>query len=287
MKRKRKVKFSRFITLGILSLVMVILSACQTQDDGLIHIGILSLMDHNSLNAAERGFIDGMSELGYEDGQDVTYQRMNAQGQQVNIYPMASQLLKNNQLVLGIATPTIQALAVTEEEKPMLFTAVTDPVSAAIAESLDSSGRNITGTTDQMPVDKQAELLLNINPEDEKIGILYSSGEINSQIQADQAKAVFEADGKETVERTVTSTNEVQTAASSLLDEVDLMYIPTDNILSAAAGTVGSLAIDYQVPIVAGSVEHTEAGALATFSLDYYELGKQNCTDGRPNSKRN
>lgn len=259
-----------------LILLMLILSACSTEaQDDVVDIGILSLMDHNSLNAAEEGFMDGMTELGYIEGETVRYHRMNAQGQQVNIYPMVSQLMKKSELALGIATPTIQAMAVTEEEKPLLFTAVTDPMSAGIATSEEFSERNITGTTDQMPVDQQVELLLSVKPEAEKVGIIYSSGEVNSRIQAEQAISAIEAAGKVAVARTVTSTNEVQMALSSLMDEVELLYIPTDNILASAASSVGALAINYKVPVVAGSLEQVEAGGLATYSLDYYQLGQQ------------
>ena len=264
---------------GLVTLVasLAIFSACceNAEDNGILDIGILSIMDHNSLNDAEQGFIDGMTELGYEEGADVVYHRMNAQGQQANLYPMAGQLLKNSELVLGIGTPTIQALAVTEEEKPLLFTAVTDPITAGLAESLEGSGRNVTGTSDQMPVEKQVELLVSIKPEAEKVGIIYNTGEVNSQIQAEQAEAAIVAAGKTPVIRTVTSTNDVQQALNSVMSEAELLYIPTDNIMAGAASTVGAVSEQYQVPVVAGSIDQVEDGGLATYSLNYYELGRQ------------
>ena len=262
--------------LALIASLAILVAGCQnTEDNGILDIGILSIMDHNSLNDAEQGFIDGMTELGYEEGVDVTYHRMNAQGQQANLYPMAGQLLKNSELVLGIGTPTIQALAVTEEEKPLLFTAVTDPISAGLAESLEASGRNVTGTSDQMPVEKQVELLISIKPEAEKVGIIYNTGEVNSQIQAEQAEEAILAAGKTPVIRTVTSTNDVQQALNSVMSEAELLYIPTDNIMAGAASTVGAVSEQYQVPVVAGSIDQIEDGGLATYSLNYYELGRQ------------
>ncbi len=262
--------------LALIASLAILVAGCQnTEDNGILDIGILSIMDHNSLNDAEQGFIDGMTELGYEEGVDVTYHRMNAQGQQANLYPMAGQLLKNSELVLGIGTPTIQALAVTEEEKPLLFTAVTDPISAGLAESLEASGRNVTGTSDQMPVEKQVELLISIKPEAEKVGIIYNTGEVNSQIQAEQAEEAILAAGKTPVIRTVTSTNDVQQALNSVMSDVGLLYIPTDNIMAGAASTVGAVSEQYQVPVVAGSIDQIEDGGLATYSLNYYELGRQ------------
>lgn len=264
---------------GLVALVAslaIFAAGCENaEDNGILDIGILSIMDHNSLNDAEQGFIDRMTELGYEEGIDVVYHRMNAQGQQANLYPMAGQLLKSSELVLGIGTPTIQALAVTEEEKPLLFTAVTDPITAGLATSLDGSGRNVTGTSDQMPVEKQVELLMSLKPEVEKVGIIYNTGEVNSQIQAEQAEAAIVAAGKTPVIRTVTSTNDVQQALNSVMSEAELLYIPTDNIMAGAASTVGAVSEQYQVPVVAGSIDQVEDGGLATYSLNYYELGRQ------------
>lgn len=271
----KRLSFKRLLVSAVAGLAIFAGGCANNQDNGVIDIGILSIMDHNSLNAAEQGFIDGMTEKGYVEGEDVVYHRMNAQGQQQNLYPMASQLLKDSEMVMGIGTPTIQALAVTEEEKPLLFTAVTDPVSAGIAESLAGSGRNVAGTSDQMPVEEQVKLLLSINPDAEKVGIIYSSGEVNSQIQAEQAQAAIEAAGKTAVIRTVTSTNDVQQALNSIMSEAELLYVPTDNILAGAAATVGAVAKQYKVPVVAGSIDQVEVGGLATFSLNYYELGKQ------------
>ncbi|PMC79728.1 ABC transporter [Aerococcus viridans] len=271
----KKISLKKSLLVFIASLAIIVAGCQRTEDNNILDIGILSIMDHNSLNDAEQGFIDGMTALGYEEGVDVTYHRMNAQGQQANLYPMAGQLLKNAELVLGIGTPTIQALAVTEEEKPLLFTAVTDPISAGLAESLSASGRNVTGTSDQMPVEKQVELLISINPEAEKVGIIYNTGEVNSQIQAEQAKEAILAAGKTPVIRTVTSTNDVQQALNSVMSDVELLYVPTDNIMAGAASTVGAVSEQYQVPVVAGSIDQIEDGGLATYSLNYYELGRQ------------
>ena len=271
----KKISLKKSLLAFIASLAIIVAGCQRTEDNNILDIGILSIMDHNSLNDAEQGFIDGMTALGYEEGVDVTYHRMNAQGQQANLYPMAGQLLKNAELVLGIGTPTIQALAVTEEEKPLLFTAVTDPISAGLAESLSASGRNVTGTSDQMPVEKQVELLISIKPEAVKVGIIYNTGEVNSQIQAEQAKEAILAAGKTPVIRTVTSTNDVQQALNSVMSDVELLYVPTDNIMAGAASTVGAVSEQYQVPVVAGSIDQIEDGGLATYSLNYYELGRQ------------
>lgn len=262
--------------IALIAGVAIFASACQNaEDNGILDIGILSIMDHNSLNSAEQGFMEEMTELGYEEGVDVAYHRMNAQGQQANLYPMAGQLLKSSEMVLGIGTPTIQALAVTEEEKPLLFTAVTDPLSAGLAESLEASGRNVTGTSDQMPVEEQIKLLLSIDPDAETVGIIYNTGEVNAQIQAEQAEEAIIAAGKTPVIRTVTTTNDVQQALNSVMSESDLLYVPTDNVMAGAASTVGAVATQYQVPVVAGSIDQVEVGGLATYSLNYYELGRQ------------
>lgn len=126
-----------------------------------------------------------------------------------------------------------------------------------------------------VPIEEQIQLLLSIVPDAGTVGIIYNSSEPNSEIQANLAIEELEATGVEAKTATVTSTNDVQQVATSLISDIDALYIPTDNTLSSTADTVGEIAIEYQVPIVAGSIEHTEAGGLATYGIDYESLGRQ------------
>ncbi|WP_161879346.1 ABC transporter substrate-binding protein [Alkalibacterium sp. MB6] len=248
--------------------------AADTEQDN-VSVGILQFMEHNSLNAAREGFVSELEEGGFIDGDTMTLEIMNAQGDQSNLQSMSEQLSSNTDLMLAIATPAAQSLATAEEEKPVLFTAVTDPVDAGLVDNSDQPGRNLTGTSDMVPIDEQIRLLLSIVPDAQTVGIIYNSSEPNSEIQANLAIEALEAEGVTAEVATVTSTNDVQQVTESLMQRIDALYIPTDNTMASTSATVGELAIENQIPVVAGSMEQIEEGGLATYGINYNELGRQ------------
>src|SRR5699024_4600273 len=269
----KKLKMLIGLVVGIL--VIAGCSNGNVSNQEITKIGILQFIDHNSLNKAQEGFVDGLEEAGYTDGENIEIEVLNAQGDQSNLQSMSEQLTNNNELVLGIATPTAQSLAMANQNIPQLFTAVTDPVEAGLVDSLENPGGNITGTSDMADIESQVNLLIEIADNPEVIGLIYNSSEVNSQIQVDQAVEVIESRGLDTNIQTVTSTNDVQQTLSNLATNSDAIYIPTDNVLSATAATVGEIAKDNNVPIVPGSTDMVENGGLATLGIDYYNLGKQ------------
>ncbi len=262
----------------------LILAACgndegTTGDNGsgeeVVKIGILQFMEHDSLSAAREGFVSELADNGYVEGENLELDVMNAQGDQSNLQSMSEQLASNNDVMLAIATPAAQSLATAEQDKPILFTAVTDAVDAGLVESNEAPGMNLTGTSDMVPIDEQVALLLSIVPDAQTIGIIYNSSEPNSEIQANLAQAALEAAGVEVQVSTVTTTNDVQQVLTSLVQDVQGLYIPTDNTLASTAATVGEIAKEYSIPVVAGSTEQVETGGLATYGLSYELLGRQ------------
>ena len=273
-----KKQMKKWLSIIGLLVVAVVVAACSSEEanDDVTDIGILLSADHASLTNAQDGFIEELEANGFVDGENANINILNSQGSSGNLHDMATQLASENDLLLGISTSAVQSLAtVADQETPILFTAATDPVGAGVVESLENPGGNITGTSDMVPIEQQIQLLFSIVPDAQRVGIIYNSSEPNSQVQADAATQEIEAVGAEAVISTVTSTNDVQQIAEQLLGEVDALYIPTDNTLSSAATTVGDLAIEYQVPIVAGSIDHTAQGGLATYGIDYTSLGRQ------------
>lgn len=266
---------------GLVLSAGLLLAACgnagadETASEEAVQIGILQLMDHESLNASREGFIDVLAEAGYVEGENLNLDYQNAQLDQSNLQTMSERLAGSNDLILAIATPAAQSLANIEKDIPILFTAVTDPVDAGLVESLVTPGGNITGTTDAGPIEDQVKLLLSLVADGKKIGIIYNSSEPNSVIQADEAEKHIKAQGKEVVTITVTSTNDVQQAMESLAQEVEGIYIPTDNTLASTMATVSQVAEAHQLPVVAASTDQVLAGGLATYGIDYYELGRQ------------
>ena len=267
-------KLVRALGIGLASLALM---ACgneevATEDNNeTISVGVLQFMEHNSLQAARDGFAEELE----ASNLTVEFEDMNAQGDQSNLQSMSEQLSSNNDLMLAIATPAAQSLATVEQEKPILFTAVTDPEDAGLVETNEAPGMNLTGTSDMVPIEEQIALLLSIVADAEKIGIAYNSSEPNSKIQADLAVAELEVQGVEAVVQTVTTTNDVQTTLTSLAQEVDGIYLPTDNTMASTMSIIGEIAIEYQLPLVAGAGAMVEDGGLATYGINYTDLGRQ------------
>lgn len=235
-------------------------------------IGITQITTHPSLDAAREGFKKAFEDAGLE----VEFDEQNAQGDQATATSIASKFAGADlDLVLAIATPSAQAAAQAITGTPILFTAVTDPVSAQLVDSLDKPGSNVTGTTDMNPVADQISLVKQFAPGAKSVGIIYSSGEVNSEVQVELAKEAADKEGLEVVETTVTNSSEVQQAAQDLASKVDAIYVPTDNTVVSAFASVVQSAEDAKIPLIAGEGDSVANGGLATYGIDYFELGRQ------------
>jgi putative ABC transport system substrate-binding protein len=239
-------------------------------------IGISQFVEHPSLDLAREGFIDQLAEEGFVDGENIEIDLQNAQADFATAQTIAQRFNQNKvDLVLAIATPSAQTAANVLKNTPVLITAVTDPVEAGIVKSMEKPGANITGTTDMNPVAKQLELIRNFLPEVKDIGILYNPGEVNSTVQVKLAKEKAKEMEVNLEEATVSNSSEVSLAVSSLVDNVDAIYVPTDNIIVSAMPTVLQRAHNRQVPVFASENNSVEQGAVATLGIDYYQLGRQ------------
>ena len=237
---------------------------------GAYRIGITQIVSHPSLDAAREGFKAALAQAGLQ----VTYDEQTAQGDQATATSIANKFASQNlDLVLAIATPTAQATAQVIDDIPILFTAVTDPEAADLVNSTQAPGGNISGTTDMNPVAKQIALVKRLDPDAKRVGIIYSSGEVNSAVQVGIARKAAQAEGLEVVESTVTTTSEVLQAAQGL--EVDAIYVPTDNNVVAGLDSVLQVAEARRIPVIAGETDSVHRGALITYGLDYHELGRQ------------
>lgn len=263
-----------------LLIALIILGACSSKEgvaetNKKIKIGTLNFIEHESLAAAEEGFYQALADNGYVEGDNIEIESLSAQGAQDNLNPLAEQIAKENDLILSLGTTTTQALANIEQKKPIIFTAVTDPVNSGLVESKETPGKNITGTSDYMPIDKQIDLLLSLDEEAKNVGVIYNSSEANSTVQAEEAIELIEASGLNAVVTTITSTNDVQQNLTSIAKDIDLLYIPTDNTIAGTMPTVKDITIENKIPSVLGAPEMVEAGGLATYSIDYASIGYQ------------
>jgi putative ABC transport system substrate-binding protein len=250
--------------------------AATEAPDNMLTIGILQYVTHDALDAAREGFVQALADNGFAEGQNVTFDVQNAQADNSNLSTMSNRFVNNKvDLVLAIATPAAQSIASLTTEIPILFTAVTDPVGARLVESAQVPGGNTTGTNDMNPIAEQLDLLVKLVPTAKTVGLLYTSSEDNSVIQAEIVKAEAAKRGLAVVEQTVTNANDVQQAAQSLVGKCDAIYIPTDNTLASAMPTVGAVAEEAKVPVVCGESNMVLAGGLATLGINYYNLGYQ------------
>lgn len=233
-------------------------------------IGVLQLVQHSALDSANKGFFAALDDAGVKYVAD----QQNASGEQSNCQTIAEKLVNDgSDLILTIATPAAQTVAGVTSEIPIILTAVTDPAESGLVADNNAPGGNVTGTSDLTPVKEQIDLLQQLIPDAKSVGILFCSAESNSEIQAQMAREALDAAGIEHKDYTVSNSNEIQTVVESMIGKVDAIYAPTDNVIAAGMATVAMVANDNNIPVICGEGGMVEAGGLATYGIDYYQLG--------------
>lgn len=272
----KKGKVSKLISVAMIG--MLVLSGCtkggsKASTGGKTYtIGISQLAEHPALDDARRGFEDGLKELGVDA--EIVYQ--NAQGDIPNSLSIAQKFVKDKvDLIYAIATPAAQSAKQATKDIPVLFSAVTDPVKSEIVADWDNVGGNVTGTSDMAPTESQLKMFKEIDSNIKKIGILYNTGESNSEIQIDEVKELAPAEGLEVVTVGVTNTSEIPQAIDSLLKKVDAVYILSDNLVASSVELVSKKLIENKKISVSAEETQVRGGILVTNGLSYYELGKQ------------
>lgn len=269
-------KFSKVILLVLATLVM--LTGCSTgksvsaDNKSKFEIGIIQLAEHPALDDARRGFEDGLKELGVEA--NVSYQ--NAQGDIPATTTISDKFVQDEvDLIYAIATNAAQSAKQATSEIPILFSAVTDPVLAELVDSMENPGANVTGTSDLSPMDRQLQLFKDLDPNAKEIGIIFNTGEPNSQVQVELAKKIAPELGLEIVDVGISNINDIPQALDSIVSKVDGIYTITDNMVASAVGLVSKKAIENNLITIAGEDSHVSSGILMTDGISYYELGKQ------------
>nr|WP_076389584.1 ABC transporter substrate-binding protein [Vaginimicrobium propionicum] len=261
-----------------LTALTLVLTGCSKSADApkdgnskAYRIGITQIVSHPSLDDAREGFKQALADAGLE----VEYDEQNAQSDQATASAIANKFAGANlDLILAISTPVAQATTQVITDKPILFTAVTDPVAADLVASNEAPGGNVTGTTDMNPVADQIALVKQVKPDAKTVGIIYSSGEVNSEVQVKVAREAAAKEGLEVVEKTISTGAEVVQAAQAL-SGVDAIYVPTDNNVVSGLDSVIQVAEDAKIPLIAGETVSVEKGALISVGLDYFTLGQQ------------
>ena len=251
-----------------------VLTSCN-EKNGKVKIGVIQLVEHPALDKSYQGFVDGLVEEGYTNGDNIVIDYQNAQGEQANCVTIATKFVNDkDDLIFAIATPAAQAVATQTKEIPILITAVTDPKTAKLVKSNEKPETNVSGTSDLTPVAAQISLLKKLVPGAKTVGLMYCSSEANSIFQIDLAKKACEENGLAYLEGSVSSSNEIQQVTQSLVGKVDAFYVPTDNMLAAGMANVAMVANEAKIPVICGEDGMVVSGGLATYGINYYELGK-------------
>ena len=245
-----------------------------TEDGKSYTIGIGQFAEHGSLDNCREGFLQGLADEGIIEGQNLTILYENAQADGGT----ASQIINNfiskkADLICAIATPIAQAAygGAKKDNVPVIYTAVTDPVAAALANEDGTPVGEVTGTSDKLPL----EMIRKILPDAKKIGILYSTSEVNSETAIAEYKAAAPDYGFEIVEGAVTSTADIPLAADSILEKVDCLNNLTDNTVVSSLPMILDKASKKNIPVFGSEVEQVKIGCLASMGLDYVDLGIQ------------
>lgn len=262
----------------VLMLMMSMMTACSKKEDGKVTVGIGQFAEHGSLDNCREGFLAGLAEGGYKEGENLEVLFENAQADGATATQIANNFVsKKVDLICSIATPMAQSAfgAAKGTDIPVIFTAVTDPVAAELAKEDKSPNGNTTGTSDKLPVEKQLEMIRAILPEAKTIGIMYSTSEVNSVSAIAEYKAAASAYGFEIVESGISTTADIPLAADNLLAKVDCLNNLTDNTVVSSLPVILDKAAQRNIPVFGSEVEQVKIGCLAAVGLDYFDLGKQ------------
>lgn len=242
---------------------------------GTYTIGICQQMEHAALDAATEGFQDACRELFGEE--NVEFDVQNAQGEQTMCSTIINNFVSSDvDLILANATLPLQTAAQATSDIPILGTSVTDYGSAlGIDDWTGATGVNISGTSDLAPIEEQEDMLLELVPDAQTVGILYCSSESNSKYQAELFEAELEADGISYKEYTAADSNEIQSVTQNAVEDCDAIYIPTDNTMASNTQIINNICLPAKVPVIAGEEGICSGCGVATLSISYYDLGYQ------------
>lgn len=267
-------KFLKRKSVIMLILLSLLLTSCsvdsKSKESGKLKVGIIQLTQHPALDDARVGFEEEIKDL------DVEIIYKNAQGNIPNITTIAQKMVRDKvDLIFAISTPVAQSLKNIDTDIPVIFTAITDPVSSEIVDSFENPNTNFSGTSDEAPIKEQFELLINIKEDVKDIGVIYNTSELNSKVQVEQIQAVCNELGLSLQTMGVNNINEIPKACDSLMKKVDAIYTPTDNMIASSIQVISQKAINNNILTIGAEKAHVDGGVLFTKGINYKDLGSQ------------
>ncbi len=268
-------KFIKVLITFVFALVTLAPATTFAQDDEL-NVAIVQLVSHPSLDDINEGIVEGLAEIGYEEGNNLTINQQNSEGDMNLLNTIANQVVSENpDIIFAITTPVAQAFQNATDEIPIMMAGVTDPVGAKLVESIEAPGGNITGVSDAMSLDVQFELLQEILPEATKVGFMYSTNEDNSQLEVEAAAAAAEELGFETQIEGLSSALDMQMVGQNLASQVDVIFIGSDNTIASSFATLLDATDAANIPVITTVATMIEQGALGGVAINQKQIGLQ------------
>lgn len=261
------------LTLAALAAALCVAPLAAAQQ---VHVAVSQIVEHPALDACRNGLKDGLAAAGYVDGDNLKFTFQTAQGSPATAAQIARQFVgAEPDVLVGIATPTAQALASATQEIPIVFSAVTDPVGAKLVQSMAQPGGNVTGLSDLSPVGQHVRVMQEIVPGARTIGVVYNPGEANAVSLVELLRAEVNDAGLALAETTVSRSADVGAATQALAGRADIIYAITDNTIASAIAALIKSANAANIPVFAGATSYVEEGAVASVGFDYYQVGYQ------------
>ena len=258
-----------------LLLVLLTLCGCSGNTNAKYHIGVVQLVQHEALDSATKGFVDVLKDK-YGDGVDIVVE--NASNDANTCSTMATNFVSEGvDLIMANATPALLATKNATDSIPILGTSITEYGVALNIDNFDGLvGTNVSGTSDLAPLDQQAQMIIDLLPNTKKVGILYCSAEANSKYQVEQVSKYLNELGIEVEAFKFADSNDLSNVAQTACEDIDVLYVPTDNTCASNGPLIAEAANSHNVPIIAGEKDTCiKCEGLATLSIDYYDLGKK------------
>lgn len=269
------------------AMVMAMAAGCGSKDssssdgdskEASYKIGIQQFAEHGSLDNCREGFLEGLEEEGIKEGDNLTVEVKNAMADTATNAQIADSFVSDKMdLICAIATPSAQSAynAAMDKDIPVVYTAVTDPVAAELADKDGNPVGDVTGTSDKLPVEEQLKMIREMMPEAKTIGILYTTSEANSVSAIEEYESLVDKYGFTLEKKGISQTSEIALATDDLLTKVDCITNLTDNTVVASLPTILEKANEKGIPVFGSEIEQVKLGCLAAEGIDYIELGKQ------------
>lgn len=264
-------KLTAILLTVLLASSMLAFTGCGNTADDVYNVGIVQLVQHDALDLATEGFKAALVE---KLGEKVVFDYQNASGDAMTCSTIADKFVTNNvDLIMANATPAVQAAREATATIPIVGTSVTDYAASELVASNEAPGGNVTGVSDMNAVTNQMQLVKTFAPTAKNVGIIYCSAEDNSKLQFEEAKKTFEADGYTVKGYAVADVNELIAVVEAAVKENEVIYEPTDNLVAANMEVLKNAAVPAGVPIICGEESMCKAGGVASYSVNYYDVG--------------